>query len=181
MEQQQVSGNKKRLMFIKGEDFYFLTYNIIILLKVLGCTSHDKTFKDYRKLAFLVDFSSDWSLLNILRSYPSGRYINYRDKEMLTRSYSSGLVRINEILKLLFALEKQGLIGIEKNTVNSQLDVFLKKEALPASLFEHNIFKLELDNTEMLKRVVPRLSVIKLETLLSSMYYNYGITKWVTY
>jgi len=181
MSNQQVSENKKRLMFIKGEDFYFLTYNIIIMLKALGCNGPDKTFKDYRKLAFLVDFVSDWSLLNILRSYPSGQYLNYRDKEALTRSYSSGLVRINEILKLLFALEKKGLIGIEKNTVNSQLDVYLKEEVVPTSLFENSTFKLETDNANMLKRVVQRLSVIKLETLLSALYYDHGITKWVNY
>ncbi|WP_295801138.1 hypothetical protein [Mucilaginibacter sp.] len=181
MSQQQVSGNKKRLMFIKGEDFYFLTYNIIIILKTLGCNSAEKTFKDYRKLAFLVDFSADWTLLNILRSYPSGRYLNYRDKEMLMRSYSSGLVRINEILKLLFALEKKGLIGISKNAASSQLDIYLREDSVPSNLFENNIFKLELDNANMLKRVVPRLSMIKLETLLSSIYYDYGITKWVTH
>lgn len=181
MNQQSASENKKRLMFIKGEDFYFLTYNIIIILKVLDCTSAAKTFKDYRKLAFLVDFISDWSLLNILLAYPTGKYVNTRDRESLTRSYSSGLVRMNEILKLLFALEKKGILQLVKNPSNGNLDLFLNKSAIPKDLFENDIFKFELDNANMLKKNFSRISSIKLETFLGNFYYNYGITKWLTY
>lgn len=181
MNLQPASENKKRLMFIKGEDFYFLTYNIIIILKTLGCTSEIKSFKDYRKLAFLIDFVSDWSLLNILLAYPSGKYLNYRDKESLTRSYSSALVRMNEILKLLFALEKKGILGLIKNQTNGNLDVYLQKSAIPKDFFEADIFSLELNNANLLKRNFGRISSNKLETTLAAFYYNYGITKWLTY
>jgi hypothetical protein len=181
MNLQPASENKKRLMFIKGEDFYFLTYNIIIILNTFGCTSEAKTFKDYRKFAFLIDFISDWSLLNILLAYPSGKHVNYRDKESLTRSYSSGLVRMNEILKLLFALEKKGILGLTKNATNGNLDVYLNKSAIPEDLFENEIFKLEQDNANMLKRSFSKISMLKLETLLNNFYYTYGITKWLTF
>ncbi len=181
MNLQPASENKKRLMFIKGEDFYFLTYNIIILLKTLDCTSESKTFKDYRKLAFLIDFIADWNLLNILLVYPNGRSVNFRDKESLTRSYSSGLVRMNEILKLLLALEKKGIVGLTKNQTNGNLDVFLQKKSIPKEMFENEIFKFELDNTLMLKKNFNRISSNKLETILTTFYYNFGITKWLTY
>ena len=35
---------KKLLMFIKGEDFYFLTYNILLILKSFNCIE-DKMLK----------------------------------------------------------------------------------------------------------------------------------------
>jgi hypothetical protein len=154
---------------------------IIIILNTLGCTSEAKTFRDYRKLAFLIDFVSDWSLLNILLAYPTGKNVNYRDKESLTRSYSSGLLRMNEILKLLFALEKKGILGLSKNAKNGNLDIHLNKAAIPKDLFGNDIFKLEQDNANMLKKNFLKISVIKLDTLLNNFYHTYGITKWLTY
>ena len=47
---------KKRMMFIQKEDYNFLTYNLLILLYSLNCISESKRFRDFRKVAYLVDF-----------------------------------------------------------------------------------------------------------------------------
>lgn len=181
MNSNTISDDKKRIMFIKGEDFYFLTYNILLILKALNCNSEDRTFKDYRKLAFLIDFVSNWNILNILLANVNGKHLNYADRETLTRSYSSGMLRMNEIIKLLFALEKKELLHLVKNRSNGHLDIYLNDKPLPSDLFDKDLFKIELNNINLLKANISRLSTLKLETLLERLYYNYGITKWVTY
>lgn len=173
--------SKKRLMFIKGEDFYFLTYNILILLDLFGCTSENKRFKDYRKLAFLVDFVSDYNLVKIIQNQNNITLLHSIDRELLIRSYTNGLVRSSEIIKLIFALEKKGILGLYKDSNSNQLDIYMIKESLPADLFDSNIFKIEFANLINLKASVNRISGLKLETLLEKLFYNYGITKWAAY
>ena len=41
---------KKRLMFIQKEDYNFLTYNFLILLKELDCINYQKRFTDFRRI-----------------------------------------------------------------------------------------------------------------------------------
>ena len=47
---------KKRMMFIQKEDYNFLAYNLLIFLNTLGCTDEGKKFRDFRKVAYLIDF-----------------------------------------------------------------------------------------------------------------------------
>lgn len=49
---------KKKIMFIKEEDYYFLTYNLLILLDVFKCHNEKTGFKFYQKIAYLIDFIS---------------------------------------------------------------------------------------------------------------------------
>lgn len=168
-------------MFIKGEDFYFLTYHILILLDLLGCTSENKRFKDYRKLAFLIDFVSDYNLVRIIQNQNNITMLHSIDRELLIRSYTNGLVRSSEIIKLIFALEKKDIIRLYKDSNSNQLDIYLNKESLPADLLDNTIFKIELTNLINLKSSVNRIPGLKLETLLEKLFYNYGITKWAAY
>jgi len=49
---------KKRMMFIQGEDYNFLAYTLLIFLNEMGCHSEKTKFKDFRKIAYLIDFIS---------------------------------------------------------------------------------------------------------------------------
>lgn len=44
---------KKRMMFSVAEDSYFLTYNIILILGILGCVQ-EKYLKDIKKISLLI-------------------------------------------------------------------------------------------------------------------------------
>ena len=46
---------KKRIMFIKGEDFNFLAYNILITLDSLKCHTAERAFVDHHKLRSYLD------------------------------------------------------------------------------------------------------------------------------
>jgi hypothetical protein len=172
---------KKRLMFVKGEDFYFLSYNILIILDLLGCYSSIKKFKDYRKLAFLIDFVADYNLANIISRNENHNQLNSLDRELLMRTYSNGMIRLNQIIRLLFTLEKRGLIQLEKDATSSIVDVSLQKQMIPENLFDTELFQSELNNSIFLKNNIKRLSSLTLETTLQKLFDNYGITRWAVY
>lgn len=180
-------------MFLTGEDFYYFTYSILLLLKVLGC-ENGRVFKDYRKLPFLMEFLSDENLLYILESYSSEmkdksrqdqennetkkRPINRLDKEYLFKSYSTGMAKRSEVLKLLFTLEKSEYILLEKAGLQTGVDVSLTTEKIPEGFFDKEIFAKEFANALRLKKVVKRLTSLSLETMLEKIYNDNGVKTW---
>ena len=55
---EQLSGrevNRRRMMFVAGEDFYFLAYTTLLILDNLKCTTSSNSFSDLRKVAYLAD------------------------------------------------------------------------------------------------------------------------------
>jgi hypothetical protein len=169
---------RKRLMFVKGEDFYYLTYNIIAALSILGCYDDGRKFKDHRKLAFLVDFVSDHHLVSIVKRNKDHANLSSLDRELLTRSYSTGLIRQNQIIRLLFILESRGIVSLEKNS-NGQIDVSLKSDK--KDFFDKEIFVTEFQNMFLLKTNIARLSNLNLESMLNRLYDNYGIKRWIAF
>jgi hypothetical protein len=47
---------KKRLMYIQKEDYNYLAYNILLVLNEFNAYSESSSFKDFRKVAYLVHF-----------------------------------------------------------------------------------------------------------------------------
>ena len=165
-------------MFVKGEDFYYLTYNIIAALSILGCYDDERKFKDHRKLAFLVDFVSDHHLVSIVKRNKDHANLSSLDRELLTRSYSTGLIRQNQIIRLLFILESRGIVSLEKNP-NGQIDISLKSDK--KDFFDKEIFVTEFQNMFLLKTNIARLSNLNLESMLNRLYDNYGIRRWIAF
>src|SRR5688572_16198555 len=59
---------KRQLMFVAGEDYYFLAYSLLILLSDVGAESSSKSLRDPRKAIYLADFignSHDVRLLEL--------------------------------------------------------------------------------------------------------------------
>ena len=171
--------NKKRMMYISGEDFYFFTYNILIILKELKCV-HGRTFKDYRKLPFMVDIISDHHLLEILSRNDFGEVKNPLDRKHLINSYTNCQITTPEYLKLLFSLEKKGYITLSSEKRNSQIDISLNKEKINKGFFEPHLFKKETDNISLLQSKVKRLSSMKYETLIDKIYTANRGLKWAS-
>ena len=70
-----MKNNIKRLMYISNEDFYLMTYTTLIFLnKLIGKKSKSKTFKDHRKLFYIIKLLSDYRLIDLL--------IRYKDKKI---------------------------------------------------------------------------------------------------
>lgn len=167
---------KKSLMYLSGEDFYVFCYAVLIVLDYLKCKD-GRYFKDYRKLAFLIEFIKD-DKLNYIISNTHGKSLNPIDKEYLFSSYSTGLGRRSEILKLLFTLEKKNYIVLDKGDTRSLVNVSLNKEAIPSDFFNKEIFSREYRNISVFTQCVKKLSALKLDTLLNRIYVQNGIVTW---
>ncbi|WP_176719433.1 hypothetical protein [Rhodohalobacter halophilus] len=170
--------NKKRLMFVKGEDFYFMSYNTFLLLDILNCKSSDKVFKDYKKLSFLIDFVSNPLLTEILSNSKSKHNLSIYDKELLNEAYGNGVTRMAHFKRLLFSLEKKEFIGLVKNQKRNTIDIYLNPEGDINFLRNEEIFYIERKNAEIVKSSIPRLTILKLENVLSNLFNNFGITTW---
>lgn len=160
---------KKRIMYSTNSDYYFLTYNLIVILDFYGCTSSDKMFNDFRKLSFLIDFASNSRLQKILRKQEQSRLYG-EDIEQLRNSYSKSLLRIKEIRKVIYALAKRNIITV------SNTNVFLNKEAIPKSFLDKTLFKNEYENLKNTK--TKRLRTMKYTSFLESLYAHNGVTLW---
>ncbi len=167
---------KKKIMFSKGDDFYFLTYNILLILYGLDCICGKRTFKDYRKLAFMIDFVSNRNLANTIKN--KGVIVNPIDRELFTRAYANGLLRLNQIIRLLFTLENQGLIKLEREQGKDVVNICLTDLALKNTFFDKELFKLELNNLNLLSTTIQRSSSLTLDTLLTKLFENHGIKTW---
>lgn len=166
---------KKRLMYISGEDFYHYCYSIIVILDYLLCYE-DKYFRDYRKLAFLIEIINSGKVVYIV-SQEAERLLNPKDTEHLLDAYSAGLTKRSEILKLLFAMEKRGYISLKRGN-GQDIDVSLNKSNLPDGFCDKSMFTDEYDSTKKVSKAVKRLASLKLETFLEKVYVNNGVKTW---
>ena len=168
---------KKQIMYVNGEDYYLLTYSLILLLKELGCVNEQKIFKDYRKIAFLIDFISDRSLVSIIKKcYEENSPVkNQSDRQQLLNARESGYLRIKLLSRLLYSLERSELIGISTNGEKGSFDIWLRKENIEKSFFNKDTFKLEKQNLVKLKSFVKGASRLNIETLNNKLFRNNGI------
>ncbi|GAB1146696.1 MAG: hypothetical protein SwBeaBPW_09850 [Shewanella algae] len=162
-------------MYLSGEDFYFYCYSVFVILDSLGCRD-GKYFRDYRKLAFLTDIISDDKTVYVV-SRSSEEKLNPKDYECLLDSYSNGLTRRSEILKLLFVLEKRGYVSLNRGKAQ-EIDVTLAKESLPNNFLNNNVFESETQNIKDVSKKVGRLASLTLDTMLSKIYVENGVRTW---
>jgi|WetSurMetagenome_2_1015567.scaffolds.fasta_scaffold26925_2 hypothetical protein len=172
-------NNKKKLMYVKGEDYYYFTYNLLVLLDVLGCDNADRKFIDYKKMAFLVDFVADKSLIDIYSSHLlKGNNINLNDKELYVRTYSEGLIRINQIMRLIVFLEKKGILSLERVSKRNVIHLWLNRENLPDDFFDKKLFAMEYENANFLKKAFRGLRSISLNLMTTRLFSDYVDKKW---
>ena len=169
------ASTKKRLMYLSGEDFYLYCYSVFVILDSLGCRD-GKYFRDYRKLAFLTDIISDDKTVYVV-SHSSGEKLNPKDYERLLDSYSNGLTRRSEILKLLFVLEKRGYVSLNRGKAQ-EIDVALTKENLPSDFLSINFFDSESKNIKNVAKKVGRLASLTMDTMLNKIYAENGVKTW---
>ncbi|MBI3729325.1 MAG: hypothetical protein HY254_13445 [Burkholderiales bacterium] len=176
-------------MYLAGEDYYLFTYSALIILRALKCKD-GKYFKDYRKLPFLIEILNDENLVFILKLRESvedlnspvertgKKVLNPVDKDYFFRSYSNGIARRSEILKILFTLEKLNYISLKRGDKDLEIDVSLNSSAIPRDFFNTKIFSRELENMEKIKSIIKRLGSLTLVTMIDRIYEKNGIKTW---
>ena len=173
-----MSGNsKRRLNYITSEDFYFLTYEILIALNSMT-TGSGSSFKDHRKLAYLVHVISDSRLVGILERNQGRHIVSAVDKELLFSSFTAGELHKREVFKILLALQKKEFVTLSKGSQAEVLNIKLNKSSLPDGFLEGDNFHSDRGIVDRLKRVIPRISSISLDTFISRCYKDYGLNIW---
>lgn len=167
---------KKRMMFITAEDYNFLSYNIFIILNGLDCVVGKSSFKDHRKLSFLIDFVSNGKLIDIIEKqyYSPNTKLNEIDKGILKQSFTDSLLRIRTINQLVYTLSNEQIIQITDKRLD-KLSIMLDKNLVQKEFFKGELFTIERTNIKRLKLIVKRLSVLDISTMLTNLYYNHGV------
>lgn len=174
-----MNNNIKRLMYISSEDFYLMTYIIIICLnKLIGKKSKSKVFKDHRKIFYIIKLLSDNRLIELLVRYKDKEIKNPNDKEFLFDSFTKSELHKREVNKILNVLEKKGFLNLIKTNNFDVYNISLNEENLPKDLIENNLFDDIYKNVDTLKLNIGRLNIITLNTFIDKVYRDNGVKLW---
>lgn len=157
---------KKRIMFIQKEDYNFLTYNLLLLLKYLGATSKESKFQDYRKISYLVHFISTQT-----------NFSNF-SKEELALVYSKSHLKKQLLSHLILILKNKEFISVDVNYNRNSLDIWINEENIPDNFFDKTFFKKEIENIKILKSELPRLKVLTLKNVVDTIFTNNRVITW---
>lgn len=175
----QHTNVKKRIMFTRDEDYYFITYNILIILKTFGCKNSKSKWIDYRKLSYLLPLVSNSSLLDLYIRYVDGNRIPPKeDIELLRDTYFKSKLRLKLITSILFTLEANQLVSLMKNERRHTIDIWINQENISKTFFKSELFEAEVQNINKLKNTIPRLKSLSTKTLLERLYTNNGVSVW---
>lgn len=170
---------KKRMMYSKGDDFYFLTYNLLVLASELKCTSEQKKFVDHRKAAFLLGFVSDpWISQLVLQNKGAERRPSSSDRADLAKIYADGSARIHLLTRLLFASERKGIVSLYPGTRGHSIDFSVNAENLPKAFLADPIFEMEKTNISLLRKHMANLRMAKFESFLERFFAENGVQTW---
>jgi hypothetical protein len=157
---------KKRMMFIQKEDYNYLCYNLILLLNNLGCTNESNEFRDFRKIAYLVDFTS------------SSKNINSFSEDELGSIYSKAHIKKKLLSHLLIVLKNKDYIGISMNKKHKSFDIWLKTDNLPDDFVNKDVFLNELENIKILKKEIRGLRTTTIKTMVNTLFTSKNILTW---
>ena len=155
-------------MFIQKEDYNFLAYSLLILLDTLDCSRENKLFKDFRKIAYLVDFINQ-----------GGDFVKY-SREQLSLIYTKAPIKRQLIHHLLHILSKKNYIGVSRNTTHKSFDVWIIRENLPSAFLDKRFFENEISNINLLKNAFGNrsLKTITLKNLSDAIFKTKNIITW---
>ena len=157
---------KKRLMFIQREDYNFLAYNTIILLNALDCTAESKKFKDFRKIAYLIDFMNE------------GGDPKRFDQSLLANIYSRAQIKKKLLHHLVIILKNKNFIGVSVNVTSKTIDLWLKKESIPKEFLETDLFVKETANILELKSALGMIKRFTIKTLADKIFTQNNVLTW---
>lgn len=163
---QNKNAAKKRLMFIQKEDYNFLAYNTIILLNALDCTTEAKRFKDFRKIAYLIDLMNEGGDPNAL------------DQNFLSKIYTRAQIKKRLLHHLLIILKNKSYIGVSMNVTSKTIDLWLKKEFIPEGFLKTSLFSNETSNVLTLKAELGAIKTLTIKTLVDKIFTQNNVLTW---
>lgn len=157
---------RKRIMFIQKEDYNYLIYNIILVLDGFDCVNKSKPFKDFRRIAYILEFLG------------SSKSIEEYTQEELGNIYLKAQVKKKLLSHVLIILKNKGYIDISTNALHRTFDVWLNKSNIPCNFWDEELFKLESNNLEKLKKHIPRFRMGTIKTLAERVFSEKNVLIW---
>ena len=157
---------KKRMMFIPTEDYNFLAYNLLIFLDEMKCYNKETKFKDFRKIAYLIDFISSSANLD-----------DYELSE-LSNIYFKAQLKKKLLSHLIITLQNRGFLDISLNTTHRTIELWINKESIPKEFFDKQKFQREILNIKKLKQKFKITKVSKLTNLVDELFKKRGVLTW---
>jgi len=157
---------KKRMMFIPTEDYNFLAYNLLIFLDEMKCYNKETKFKDFRKIAYLIDFISSSANLD-----------DYELSE-LSNIYFKAQLKKKLLSHLIITLQNRGFLDISLNTTHRTIELWINKENIPKEFFDKQKFQREILNIKKLKQKFKITKVSKLTNLVDELFKKRGVLTW---
>lgn len=168
--------SKKRMMFILEEDYYFITIKLLSILKALDCDK--KPFEDYRKLGIILEFVKSEENFTFLQKIINHSQQNIFDNEKTIRLFCDSRLNVSVIKRVLFFLEKQKMVEMTRSIKNSNIDVALKETMDFNNLIEMGILDEDLNRCLSVRKLIPRIRSLKLETLQKKVFGYDEVSKW---
>ncbi|MCW6106303.1 hypothetical protein FDA95_12585 [Clostridium botulinum] len=169
-------NSKKRMMFILEEDYYFITIKILSILKALECEV--KPFEDYRRLGIIFEFIKNDTNFYFFNKLIKGKKQDIFDNEKAIKIFCDSKLDVSVIKRVLFFLEKQDIVKLQKNTKRSNVDVLLLNNKNINNLIKSGVLKDDLEKVLVIKRAIKRLRSLKIDTLQTKIFGYSEVTKW---
>lgn len=157
-------------MFILEEDYYFITIKILSILIALECYS--KPFEDYRKLGLIFEFIKDNSNYSFYKKLMKQEEQSIFDNEKSIRILCDSKLTVAVIKRVLFFLEKQNMIRLEKNLKSGTIDVILIHNDIVDELISEEMFNEDIIKCTFIRKTISRIRSLKLDTLQSKIFGN---------
>ena len=168
--------SKKRMMFILEDDYYFITVKLLSILKALDCDK--KAFEDYRKLGIILETIKNEENMCFFQRLMDRTEQNIFDNEKAIRFFCDSRLNVSVIKRVLFFLEKKNMVEMTRSLKNSNIDVVLKESEAYNSLIQMKVLDEDFDRCMIVRKLIPRIRSIKLETLQNKVWGYDEVSKW---
>ncbi|AMR05749.1 hypothetical protein [Bacillus thuringiensis] len=168
---------EKRLLYNNSEDLYFLAYNLILILSVLDCKTNKSSFKDYRKLIFLIPIiSNEKNTQLLLNYYKNDIKPNAHIIKELNRIYYDAIETITLIRYLLLILEKRNIIKIIVE--DKKVNIYLLENETIKMFIQDNKFEKEKRRIIDIKGKIKTLKRLNYMTFVNNFFKINGVAIW---
>ncbi|MBQ4067741.1 MAG: hypothetical protein IJC76_00670 [Lachnospiraceae bacterium] len=169
-------NSKKRMMFILEEDYYFITIKLLSVLVALECDK--KNFEDYRKLGIIFEFVKSQENISFFEKLVSQKADSIFDNERAIKLFCDSKLNISVVKRVLFFLEKQGMVELQKSKKGGNIDVLLVVNKEIEGLIKGDILNEDIRRSLIVKKALPKIRSMKLSTLQDKIFGYNEVTKW---